>query len=127
MFFHLCFVIFIVYHMFIYIWILNLYLVFVFSYVGPRGHGAEMVGDSTRQGPVRPLRVEPQVGEQCQRDDSGVRPTDELRVSQRCRFDDPSTGPSHAPQVDINGGMEDLCRQFEEVLQGVLEGMWSHI
>jgi hypothetical protein len=32
--------------------------VFVCAYVGPRGQEAKVVGESARQGPVRPLRVE---------------------------------------------------------------------
>jgi hypothetical protein len=37
-----------------------------------------------------------------------VRPADEVRVDQRCRFDDPGVGPSHALQVEAGGGMDDL-------------------
>jgi hypothetical protein len=40
--------------MIMYIWMLTLPLVFVFADVGPRGREAEMVGESARQGPVRP-------------------------------------------------------------------------
>jgi hypothetical protein len=36
-------------------------------------------------------------------------------VARRHHFDDPSVGPSHAPH------------RLEVVLQGVPEGMWSHI
>jgi hypothetical protein len=52
---------------------------------------------------------------------------DEERVGRRCKFDDPGVGSSHAPQIKADGGMEDLRHRFEEVLQGVSEGMWSHI
>jgi hypothetical protein len=52
---------------------------------------------------------------------------DEERVGQRCKFDDPGVGSSQAPQRKADGRMEDLRHRFEEVLQGVLEGMWSHI
>jgi hypothetical protein len=52
MFVCLCFMILIVWHMIMYIWMLILPLVFVFVDVGPRGREAEMVGESARQGPT---------------------------------------------------------------------------
>jgi hypothetical protein len=42
-------------------------------------------------------------------------------------FDDPGGGPSHTPQVEADGGLDDFQRRLEVVLQGVPEGMWSHI
>jgi hypothetical protein len=56
-----------------------------------------------------------------------VRPADEARADRRCIFDDPGAGPSHAPQVEVDRDLEDFRRQLEVVLQGVPEGMWSHI
>jgi hypothetical protein len=48
------------------------------------------------------------VGERCQRDEAGARPVDEARASQRHRFDDPGVGPLHAPQVEVDGELDDF-------------------
>jgi hypothetical protein len=48
-------------------------------------------------------------------------------VARRRHFDDPGVGPSHAPPVEAGGDFEDIRCRLEAVLQGVLEGMWSHI
>jgi hypothetical protein len=48
-----------------------------------------------------------------------VRPKYEARASQRCRFDDPSAGPSHALQVEADGGMDDFRCPLEVLLQGL--------
>jgi hypothetical protein len=56
-----------------------------------------------------------------------VRPTGDERVARRCRFDEPGVGPSHSPLAKAGGEFEDILYHLEVVLQGVLEGMWSHI
>jgi hypothetical protein len=38
------------------------------------------------------------------------------RVARRCRFDDPSAGPSHAPPAGARVDFEDICRRLEAVL-----------
>jgi hypothetical protein len=48
-----------------------------------------MVEESAHQGPVQSLR-------------------EELRVRQRHRRDDVGVGPTHEPQEESGGGMEDL-------------------
>jgi hypothetical protein len=67
------------------------------------------------------------VGERRRRDEVGAIPKDEARVGQRHRFDDAGSRPSYASQVEADGGINDLCHRLEVVLQGVPEGMWSHI
>jgi hypothetical protein len=51
----------------------------------------------------------------------------EPRVGQRHRRDDVGVGPAREPQGDVAATLEDLCRWFEWVLQGVPEGIWAHI
>jgi hypothetical protein len=72
---------------------------------------------------VRP----PWVGEKHRRDEVGARPVDEARADRRQRFDDPGAGPSHSPQGEADGGIEDFQQRLKVVLQGMSEGMWSHI
>jgi hypothetical protein len=48
-------------------------------------------------------------------------------VARRCRFDDPSVGPSYAPLVEAGGDFEDIHHHLEVVLHGLPQGMWSHI
>jgi hypothetical protein len=56
-----------------------------------------------------------------------MRPIDEVRASQRHKFDDPGAGPSHAPQGEAGGDLQHFHCWLEVVLQGIPEGMWSHI
>jgi hypothetical protein len=95
--------------------------------VGPRRHEIELVRAPARQGLVRPPWGESQVGEKRWNDDVGVRPTDDKRVARRCHFYDPGAGPSYAPSTEAGGEFKDIHCLLEVVLQGVPEGMWSHI
>jgi hypothetical protein len=92
-----------------------------------RGREVELVRVSARQGPVRPPRGEPWAGREMTRDEVGVRPVDDEREVERCRYDDPGAGPSHAPPAEAGGEFEDFHRRLEVVLQGVPEGMWVWI
>jgi len=100
---------------------------FVCADVAPRRCEVELLRVPNLQEPERPLRGGPRVGERCQHEDANVRPANPERVSRRCRLDNPSVGPSHAPPVDAEADFEDIRRHLEAVLQGVLEGMWSRI
>ena len=60
-----------------------------------------------------------------------MRPTEDERAARRRRFDDPSTGPLHAPPADARVDFEDICRRLEAVLQGMglctfLGLMWDY-
>jgi hypothetical protein len=58
---------------------------------------------------VRPPRGELRAGERRRREDVGVRPGDDDRVAQRCRYDDPGAGPSHAPPAEAGGEFDDFA------------------
>jgi hypothetical protein len=45
-------------------------------------------------------------------------------VARAHHFDDPGTGPSHAPPAEAGGDFEDIHHHLEAVLQGVPKGMW---
>jgi hypothetical protein len=55
-------------------------------------------------------------GRATSRDEVGLRPTDEARDGRRNRYDYPGAGPSHAPQVEVDGELEDFLRWLEVVL-----------
>jgi hypothetical protein len=100
---------------------------FVCADVAPPGNEVELLRASARQELERSLRGGPWVGERCQCEDVGARPTDLEREVRRGWFDDPGVGPSLAPPVDVGADFEDIHHRLEAVLQGVLEGMWSRI
>ena len=100
---------------------------FVCADVAPRRREVELLRVSACQEPERPLRGGPQVGERCQHEDANVRPANPERVARRCRLDNPSVGPSHAPLVAVGVYFEDIHYRMEEMLQDVPEGMWSCI
>jgi hypothetical protein len=89
--------------------------------LAPRGHEVELYRPPVQQ-EGRPPR-----GERHPQDEAAGQPAGVERPAQRCRFDDPGAGPSHAPPVAVGVEIEDLRRRFEAVLRDVLEGMWTHI
>jgi hypothetical protein len=104
-----------------YIWMdVDAIVVFVCVDVGTQGLEVELVRVSARWGLVRSSH-----GEKCRSHEAGARPTDDMRVGRRHRFDDPGAGPSHAPLVEADEVLEDFHCQLEVVLQGVPEGMWT--
>jgi hypothetical protein len=96
---------------------------FVCADVGPHGREVELVRALACQGLVRPLWGEPRVGERRRCEDVEARLAGKERVARRCRFNDPSVGPSHAPPAEARKYFEDIRRRLEAVLQGVPEGM----
>jgi hypothetical protein len=89
---------------------------FVCADVAPRRHEVELLRVSACQEPERPLRGGPRVGERCQHEDANVRPANPERVARRCRLDNPSVGPSHAPLADAEADFEDIRCHLEVVL-----------
>jgi hypothetical protein len=84
--------------------------------VGLRRWEVELVRALAHQMPVRPLQGESWVGERFQRDEVGVRLTDDERYGRRHKYDDPSAGPSHASPIEVDGVLEDFHRLLEAVL-----------
>jgi hypothetical protein len=89
---------------------------FVCVDVAPRGREVELRRALAHQEPERPPWGGPRVGERCRREDTAARPADPKRAMRRCRFDDPSVGPSHAPPADAGVDFEDIQRRLEAVL-----------
>jgi hypothetical protein len=77
------------------------------------------------QAPVPPEQDRPVRGARRPRD-AATGAAGPERPAQRCRYDDPGAGPSHAPPAAA-GADEDVVRRFETVLRGVPEHLWSHI
>jgi hypothetical protein len=98
------------------------FYLFVYADVAPHGREVELQRASARQEPERLSR-----GERRRREDDTVQPAEPERVVRRCRFDDPSAGPSHAPLAAAGVDFEDIRRHLEVVLRDVPEGIWSHI
>jgi hypothetical protein len=78
----------------------TIYCLFVCVDVAPHGHEVELLRAPACQETERPPRGGLRVGERPRREDAKARPTDPERAARRCRFDDPSVRPSHAPLAD---------------------------
>jgi hypothetical protein len=90
--------------------------------VAPRGREVELQRVPAQREPERLPR-----GERRRRDEAAGRPAEPKRAARRCRFDDPSAGPSHAPPAATGADFDDIRRRLEMVLQDVPEGMWIRI
>ena len=77
------------------------------------------------QAPVPPEQDRPARGARRPRDAAAGAAGPE-RPAQRRHWDDPGTGPSHAPPAAA-GADEDVVRRFETVLRGVSERLWIQI
>jgi hypothetical protein len=95
--------------------------------VGPRGREVELVRVSARQGPVRPPRGEPRVGERCRRDEVGVRPAMMRELVGGVDMMTLVQGLHMLLRQRLVECLEDFRRRLEVVLQGVPEGMWTQI
>jgi hypothetical protein len=89
--------------------------------VAPRGREVEVF-----RAPVEREQERPSRAGRWPRDEAVEGPAGPERPVQRCRFDDPGAGPSHAPPAAA-GDDDDLVRRFEMVLRDVPEGMWIRI
>jgi hypothetical protein len=97
----------------------TIFWLFVCADVGPRECEVELLRVSARKEPGRPPQGGPQAGERRRREGTEVRPTEDERSARRRRFDDPSTGPLHAPPADARVDFEDIFHRLEAVLQGM--------